>query len=232
MPASFNFEALKAQAIIARTYTLKKINKNQVLTDTTSTQVYKDNTELKTMWGSSYETYYNKIKLAVDSTKGEYITYNNQYIDAVYHSTSNGYTVDAKDIWGNDIPYLKSVNSIWDKDASSYLRTTTFDLNEVNTLLNLTLNTNIELIRNSNNQVMNVIIGNQSFTGVEFRNLLGLRSTDFDININDNNVTITTRGYGHGVGMSQYGANGMANAGYSCDQIINHYYTNVQIKTA
>lgn len=231
MPASFNVEALKAQAVVARTYTLKRLDEGKVLTDTTSTQVYKDNNQLKTLWGNSYSTYYNKVKQAVNETKGIYLTYNNKYIDAVYHSTSNGYTEDAVAVWGNNIPYLKSVDSLWDKSASSYLKSTTIDINELNTILKITLDTEIILTKDNNNRVTNVTIGNNSYTGVQFRNLLGLRSTDFDIEINDNIITITTRGYGHGVGMSQYGANGMANSGYNYKDILNHYYANIQIKS-
>lgn len=125
MPASFNVEALKAQAVVARTYTLKRISEGKVLTDTEATQVYKDNSQLQALWGSGFNTYYNKVKNAVNSTNGEYITYNGKYIDAVYHSTSNGTTEDAVHVWGYNIPYLKSVNSSWDLNASTYLRTTT-----------------------------------------------------------------------------------------------------------
>ena len=230
MPASFNLEALKAQAVAARTYTLKSIKTGKKLTDTVSTQVYKDNNELKNMWGSSYNTYYNKIKNAVNATKGIYISYNNDYIDALFHSTSNGYTEDAVNVWGNNIPYLKSVASPLDKNTTSYLRTITKTYKELEKQLGYPLdkNTTINIVRNNSNRVSTITINNKTYTGVEFREKLALRSTDFDIDLNDN-ITITTRGYGHGVGLSQYGSNELAKKGYSYDRIIKFYYTGISI---
>lgn len=233
MPASFNIEALKAQAVVARTYTLKKLQNNQALSDTVKDQVYKDNFQLKEMWGSSYNTYYEKIKKAVKSTEGEFITYNNEYIEAVYHSTSNGYTEESSFVWKNSFPYLISVESPWDLDASTYLRKETKSIKAVSDILGVIIdeNTKIEVLdTTSGNRISKIKIGDKVFDGVKFRNLLGLRSTDFDIEINNDSITFTTRGYGHGVGMSQYGANGMAKTGYNYSQIIHHYYKNVTIK--
>lgn len=232
MPASFNSEALKAQSIVARTYALKQMETGKVLTDTTSTQVYKDNVQLKMMWGSDYYKYYTKVKEAVDSTKGLVITYNDKYIDAVYHSTSNGFTVDAVDVWGNSIPYLKSVSSTWDMYASSYLRETMKNISDINKILGITIDANSEIkiiSRDSNGRIKTISIDGKTYTGVQLRNLLGLRSTDFDIEINMDHIIFTTRGYGHGVGMSQYGANGMAKEGFNYSQIITHYYSGVKI---
>ncbi len=232
MPASFNVEALKAQSVIARTYALKKISRGEVLTDTVSTQAFIDEAGMKSKWGSDYSKYYNKIKSAVNATKGQYITYNGQYIDAVYHSTSNGKTEDAVNVWGNSVPYLKSVDSIWDKSASSYLKINNKEFSTVMNILgiNITENTEISVLsRNESGRVDEVKIGNSTYSGVQLRNLLGLRSSDFDISIENGQLVIITRGYGHGVGMSQYGANGMANADYSYKDIIKHYYTGVKI---
>lgn len=233
MPASFHSEALKAQAIVARTYALKRIQEGKLLTDTTATQVYKDKSQLKTMWGDSYSTYYNKIKNAVDSTKELIITYNNKPIDAVFHSTSNGYTVDAKDVWGNDIPYLKSVSSPFDKNTTSYLRETTKQIQDITKQFGITLKEDsiIEILdKDKNGRVLQVSIDGKLYSGLEIRNKLGLRSTDFDILFDGDTITFTTRGYGHGVGMSQYGANGMANNGSDYKEIIFHYYTNVKVE--
>lgn len=232
MPASFSMEALKAQAIISRTYALKKIENNEKLTDTVSTQRYKDNNELKKDWGNSFDTYYKKIKIAVESTKGLAIYYQNNLIDAVYHSTSNGKTEDAINVWKNDIPYLKSVDSTWDKDATSYLREETKDFNNILTLFGISKDNNsLEILsRNDSGRVSEIKIGDKVISGVEFREMLGLRSTDFDLELENNNLKITTRGYGHGVGLSQYGANGMSKQGYNYEQIIKHYYNNVNIK--
>lgn len=232
MPASFNIEALKAQAVVARTYALKRISQNKVLTDTTSTQVYKDNDELKNIWKNDFNKYYEKIKSAVIATKGMVLMYNNNYIDAVYHSTSNGMTEDAIYVWGYDIPYLKSVESKTDMNVSSYKRETTFTLEKLSSILNTTVtkDTTFILERNSSGRVSNVKVNDIEIKGTTFRTLLGLRSTDFVIELNEENAKITTYGFGHGVGMSQYGANGMANNGYTFRNILNHYYQNVVIK--
>ena len=232
MPASFNIEALKSQAIVARTYALKRINSGKTLTDTVSTQVYKNNDELKIMWGNDFDKYYNKVKNAVISTKGIVLMYNNNYIDAVYHSTSNGKTEDAIYVWGNDVPYLKSVDSKTDLNASSYERKITLTLEKLSNILNTTItkDTTIILERNTSGRVSNVKINDIEIKGTTFRSLLGLRSTDFIIELTENDVIITTHGYGHGVGMSQYGANGMANLGYTYEQILKHYYQSITLK--
>lgn len=232
IPASFNIEALKAQAVVARTYALKRTSEGKILTDTVSTQSYKDNNELKSIWGNNYDKYYNKVKNAVNSTKGIVITYNNKYIDAVYHSTSNGKTEDAIYVWGNDIPYLKSVDSSFDKNVSSYERKKEFSLEEISNILdtNITSDTLFILERNTSNRVTNIKFNDIEVSGITFRNLLSLRSTDFNIESKEKSIVITTYGYGHGVGMSQYGANEMAKLGYTYENILKHYYKNITIK--
>ncbi len=231
MPASFNIEALKAQAIAARTYALKAREENRTLTDTVSTQVYKDNNQLKAAWGSGFNTYYEKVKKAVMDTKGLVMYYNGSLINAYYHSTSNGKTEDSSFVFG-EFPYLKSVNSEVDQAVSSYLRSVTFNYQEISNKLGVpvTALSNIVIERNNSGRVKTIIIDNNSYDGVKFRMTLGLRSTDFDINLNEDNITITTRGYGHGVGMSQYGANEYAKKGYSYEKILKHYYTGITIR--
>lgn len=233
MPASFNIEALKAQAVVARTYALKRISQNKILTDTTSTQVYKDNDELKNIWKNDFNKYYEKVKNAVISTKGMVLMYNNNYIDAVYHSTSNGMTEDALYVWGYSVPYLKSVESKTDVNVSSYKREVTFTLEKLSSILNTPIikDTTFILERNSSGRVTNVKVNDIEINGTTFRTLLNLRSTDFIIELNEENAKITTYGFGHGVGMSQYGANGMANKGYTYRSILNHYYQNTSIKS-
>ena len=235
MPVSFNIEALKAQSVAARTYALKSIQEGKVLTDDVKTQSYKDVSQLKVMWGNSFDTYYNKVKKAVESTKGQVITYNGEYISALYHSTSNGYTEDSSEVFGYSYPYLTSVNSSWDLNASSFLRQVDFSFDNLQKILGIDFNkdTLVEVIsRTSSGRVSSLRINENYYTGVEFRNLLGLRSADFDINLDNDKVIITTRGYGHGVGMSQYGANGMGNNGYTYVEILKHYYPGTTIKTA
>ena len=227
MPASFNLEALKAQSVLARTYALKAKQTGKKLTDTVSTQSYIDIDQMKNKWENSFNTYYNKIKNAVENTNGEYLSYNGNYIEALYHSTNNGKTESSLDVFGNYYPYLISVSSEYDKNASSYLRTINMPLDTISNKLGLNLN-NYSVISilsyTDGGNIKEININGNNFSGKKVRELLGLRSADFDISISDNNVNITTRGYGHGVGMSQYGANGMANAGYGYKDILSHYY--------
>lgn len=227
MPASFNLEALKAQSVLARTYALKAKQTEKKLTDTVSTQSYIDIDQMKNKWGNSFNTYYNKIKNAVENTNGEYLSYNGNYIEALYHSTNNGKTESSLDVFGNYYPYLISVSSEYDKNASSYLRTINVPIDTISNKLGLNLNNDsvISIISYTDGgNIKEININGNNFSGKNVRELLGLRSADFDISISDNNANITTRGYGHGVGMSQYGANGMANAGYSYKDILSHYY--------
>ena len=227
MPASFNLEALKAQSVLARTYALKAKQTGKKLTDTVSTQSYIDIDQMKNKWRNSFNTYYNKIKNAVENTNGEYLSYNGNYIEALYHSTNNGKTESSLDVFGNYYPYLVSVSSEYDKNASSYLRTISMPLDTISNKLGLSLNNDsvISIISYTDGgNIKEININGNNFSGKKVRELLGLRSADFDISISDNNANITTRGYGHGVGMSQYGANGMANAGYSYKDILSHYY--------
>lgn len=227
MPASFNLEALKAQSVLARTYALKAKQTGKKLTDTVSTQSYIDIDQMKNKWGNSFNTYYNKIKNAVENTNGEYLSYNGNYIEALYHSTNNGKTESSLDVFGNYYPYLISVSSEYDKNASSYLRTINTPLDTISNKLGLNLNNDsvISILSYTDGgNIKEININGNNFSGKKVRELLGLRSADFDISISDNNANITTRGYGHGVGMSQYGANGMANAGYSYKDILSHYY--------
>lgn len=227
MPASFNLEALKAQSVLARTYALKAKQTGKKLTDTVSTQSYIDIDQMKNKWGNSFNTYYNKIKNAVENTNGEYLSYNGNYIEALYHSTNNGKTESSLDVFGNYYPYLISVSSEYDKNASSYLRTINMPIDTISNKLGLNLNNDsvISILSYTDGgNIKEININGNNFSGKNVRELLGLRSADFDISISDNNANITTRGYGHGVGMSQYGANGMANAGYSYKDILSHYY--------
>lgn len=202
MPASFNLEALKAQSVLARTYALKAKQTGKKLTNTVSTQSYIDIDQMKNKWGNSFNTYYNKIKNAVENTNGEYLSYNGNYIEALYHSTNNGKTESSLDVFGNYYPYLISVSSEYDKNASSYLRTISMPLDTISNKLGLSLNNdsviNILSYTDGGN-IKEININGNNFSGKKVRELLGLRSADFDISISDNNANITTRGYGHGV---------------------------------
>ncbi len=234
MPASFNKEALKAQAVLARTYALKSIKNNTRLTDSSSTQNYKSVDELRSMWNASFDTYYQKVLSAVNETNKMVLTYNGDLIEAVYHSTSNGKTEDAVNVWGNSFPYLVSVESNYDNTNPSFLKDQFISYAEISNKLSMNINidTHFEILSKTIGDRVEVIkINDVSYSGVEVRSLLGLRSADFSIIKNENGVVFQTKGYGHGVGMSQYGANGMAKNGYNYSQILSHYYPKTTLKS-
>ena len=235
MPASFELEALKAQAVAARTYAIYQLNTkngNYNVTDTIDDQVYLTEEEIQEKWGSDYDKYYLKIYTAVKDTKNQVIKQNDKIIKAFFFSMSNGYTEDSITVFkeGN----LKSVESSWDNESlNNFEVTTEFTINELKEKLSLP-DEFIEikiLTRSNTNRVTSVKVNNKTYTGVEFRKLLTLRSTDFTLEKTDNGYNITTKGYGHGVGMSQYGANGMAKEGYLYDEILKYYYQGTEIKT-
>lgn len=236
MPALYEKEALKAQALAARTFVLKRLKNNtkkHTIKNGTSDQCYHSKTIMKKKWGKNYNKYYNKIKEAVIETKDEYMTYKDEIITAFYFSTSNGYTEYSQNVFVSSKPYLVSVASDWDKENVDYEKTVNFKEKAFLTKLEQDKEKieNIEIIsRYKTNRVKKVKVNDITYTGVEFRTLLGLRSTDFDIKIKNNKVYITTRGYGHGVGMSQYGANKMAQLGYTYEEIVKYYYKNIEIK--
>lgn len=235
MPASFNEEALKAQAVASRTYAVYKMENNtreyDVVTDV-SNQSYITVDEMKNKWKDDFDKYYNKVKNAVLNTKGEVMFYDNNVVEAYYFAMSNGYTENASLVFSEDRDYLQSVESIYDNEnLKNFEVTKVYKKEEVCNKLNISCEgfeiNNIE--RSNTGRVNKIVINNKGFKGTEVRKLLGLRSTDFTINIDNDNVSITTKGYGHGVGMSQYGANGMAKNGYSFDEILKYFYKNVEI---
>lgn len=232
MPINFELEALKAQAVASRSYALKRIEYNKDkeydVVDSIMNQVYLDEEYLKEAWNINYVKNINKLRTAVNQTIDEYLEYNNTVVDALFFSTSNGYTEDSNLIFGFESSYLKSVESPWDKEVSSaYLTNKIINLNDFYEKLNIPYNKNlnIEIIKRSNTgRILLLKINNQEFKGTEVYNLLSLRSTDFEIELLGDSIKITTKGYGHGVGMSQYGALGMAKKGYTYEEILKHYY--------
>lgn len=234
MPASFETEALKAQAVTSRTYAIYKINntkENYDVETNVDDQVYITTEEMKEKWGSDYELYYNKIKDAVSSTQNLVMKKDNKVFKSYYFAMSNGTTVDSSTVFGESTS--SSVESPWDNESlNKFLVTTDFTIEEVKTKLNINEDiTNIEILsRDKTNRVEKVKVNNKTFTGIEFRQLLSLRSTDFTISKTDNTYSITTKGYGHGVGMSQYGANGMARENYTYDEILKYYYQDIEIE--
>ncbi|MFP7479807.1 stage II sporulation protein D [Terribacillus saccharophilus] len=239
MPADFELEALKAQAVAARTYVVRYMEDHQAekpeaieVSDSTSDQVYKNEEELRQAWGKDYENKMTKLTEAVEGTSGEIITYDGEPITPSFFSTSNGYTENAEDYWENPLPYLKSVESPWDLQSPKFEDQKVIGMEEAEKLLGVEIDPNKppgELKRNSSQRVSDVEIGGKHFTGREIREKLGLKSTDFTLSMKDEHLVFQTKGYGHGVGMSQYGANGMAAEGKSYKDILTYYYKDIEI---
>lgn len=237
MPASFNIEALKAQAVASRTYVLKRVSNNKGeydVVDSTSNQVYLDSDQMKEKWPSTYEENLSKIKDAVLSTKGQVILYNNNIIDAMFFSTSNGYTENSGDIFTSNLPYLTSVESKWDEVESPVFNSKN-EISKLEFLANLNLETNKDIIiknieKTKTGRIKTLDINGKTFESSEIRKIFNLKSTSFKIEITNDKVIFYVSGFGHGVGMSQYGANGMAKEGYNYMQILKHYYKNCDIK--
>ncbi|CDF11842.1 stage II sporulation protein D [Mycoplasma sp. CAG:776] len=233
MPASFSLEALKAQAVASRTFALYKMesNKDYVLSTTINDQVYLTQDDMKNKWGNDYEYYYNRVKEAVLDTEGEVLTYNGKLASTYYFAISNGYTDDALTVFQEDRDYLVSVESPWDKDYQSYTSLYTMNKSDFCSKLEITCG-DIQVSqvnRADNHYVREVTINGKTFTGIQVFQKLNLKSTDFTITSKGDTVEIQTLGFGHGVGMSQYGAQGMANDGYLYQDILKHYYQNTEI---
>lgn len=236
MPASFNLEALKAQAVASRTYVLKHINSNNTydVDDSTNYQVYINNDDMRKKWKDKYEENFKKIKLSVDETRGEVLLYDNKLIDAMFFSTSNGYTENSEDVFKNNLPYLKSVESKWDQNESPVFSSTE-QVTKEEFLFNLGFDKDdkidiTDIKRTNTGRLISMKVNGKTIESKTIRNAFNLKSTSFKINIKDNIVTFLVNGYGHGVGLSQYGSNGMANEGFNYKEILLHYYSNCEIK--
>lgn len=238
MPVSFELEALKAQAVAARSYVMKKMiynrEKEYDVVDTVNNQVYLSDDYLRTVWKDEYISKINKVKKAVVETKGEYLDYQGQVVEAFFFSTSVGMTENSEDVFAEKVPYLRSVKSEWDRDVSPVFQDQfTFNLSDFYMKLGLPYEQNIDVEvveQTSTGRIKQVKINEVLFTGSDVFSKLGLRSTFFTIEQNGDDVTVYTKGYGHGVGMSQYGALGMALEGYTYDEILKYYYQGVTIK--
>ncbi|MFC5775815.1 stage II sporulation protein D [Ectobacillus antri] len=237
MPADFELEALKAQALTARTFVVKRMltgAKNEAhVTDTVDNQVYKNNAELQKLWGKDYERKMKRIKEAVEATAGQVLTYKGEPITASFFSTSNGYTENSEDYWTSPYPYLRSVKSPWDTEAPKYQAENKMDLNKFQQALGVRVPATGEVAkiieRTPGQRVKTVEVNGKKLSGREVRDKLGLRSTDFSFSRQGNTIVVITKGYGHGVGMSQYGANGMAKEGKTYQDIVSHYYQGIEI---
>lgn len=248
MPASFNEEALKAQSVASRSYTLSKIKANKNLGDTSDfhkgadictdfkhCQAYTSKEEAYKNWGSNAPGYYKKISNAVYDTKGEILTYKGEVISAVFHSSNSGKTENSKDIWGGDYPYLASVESFGEENAPKYKTNVKISVNEFKHKLkseydDITFDTLIgESTYTSGGSVDEINIGNKKIKGTAMRRIFNLYSANFKIEQLGDNIIFNVTGHGHGVGMSQYGANYMASIGKTYKEILLNYYTDVKI---
>lgn len=248
MPPSFNLEALKAQAVAARTYIINRTgvenetHKNaSVCTDSTHCKAYMSDEDSRVKWGSEWDKSYRfKIEKAVLETKGKIITYMDEPISAVFHSTSSGKTENSEDVWQNALPYLRSVVSEGEEKSprfNSEVVISTDDFKNKMTELDgqVNLGNNPEkwignITYNDSGSVKNIHIGSGIYKGTQIRNTFGLRSSNFKITVNEGKIIFSVTGNGHGVGMSQYGANHAAENGYTYEQILKKYYTGVEIK--
>lgn len=246
MPASFELEALKAQTVAARTYTYVKMAVTtphhpdaDVCDDITCCQAYILPEQAAENWGDGAAYYESKLRDAVAATDGLVALYDNQPIDAVFHSSSPGATVDAVNVWGSDIPYLKSVSSPEGSEVPNYEHDVIFTPEEMRAAalavypdMNLTGSpetwfTNWHLM--TSGTVDQMTLGGVPLRGTQVRSLFGLRSATFTIEADSEQIIFHVRGYGHGVGMSQYGANALARQGKTFDEIICWYYTGVDV---
>lgn len=238
MPIYFELEALKAQAVAARSYALKRMEYNKDneydVVDSIMNQVYLDRDYLKEAWGSSYTSNINKLIRAVNETSGEYLDYDGGIADALFFSTSNGYTENSDVVFSFDVPYLKSVDSKWDESVSSVFHSSiTISVSDFLQKMKISNSDKVvfsDIVKSDTGRVISININGVDFKGMDVYNNLGLKSLDFSLEQVGSNVVINTSGYGHGVGMSQYGALGMAKNGYTYRDILFHYYTGVTIK--
>ncbi len=247
MPVDFEKEALKAQAIVARTYTIYKINHKKhdnadICDDSNCCQAWISKEDRLARWDGDKEEKWKKIEDCVNETKGKIITYNNEPINAFFHSNSGGKTELPVDVWGggSNMPYLQVVETAGEDGYTQYNSEVELSNEEIVEKLkekyaDIQIDFNNEedikiLEYTSSGRVKTIKFGNHEISGTEARTIFGLRSTNFEIEKIDGKIKFTVTGYGHGVGMSQTGADSMAKSGSSAEDIINHFYVGIEIK--
>lgn len=246
MPASFEEEALKAQACAARTYTViqqnaasKKHPDADICADSTCCQAYVDRAAAETRWGLNAEAYQEKITQAIAETDGLGIFYQGQPIQALFFSSAAGKTVDAVEVWGNSVDYLKSVDSLEGDEVPNYHTQVVLTAQQVKEAV-LAAYPGADLSgdpsgwfgaanQNEGGTVSSILVGGVTLTGSQVRTLFSLRSATFTVTLEGGNFTFNVTGYGHGVGMSQYGANAMAKEGKTFQDILTWYYSGTQV---
>ena len=242
MPALYESEALKAQAVAAYTFTLFRKNANKekdydITSDFTVDQSYISKTQAQEKWGDKAEEYTEKIEKAVSEVSGLAITYDSLPILAVYSASSCGKTQNAADVWGGKYPYLVSVDSEWDKLSADNISKVTISADELKAKLSSLVQISGDttewiknITKNKAGYVTCLEISGKEVSGNDIRTALDLKSTAFDVSLSENTFTFTVSGYGHGVGMSQTGANGMAKESFDYKEILSHYYSNCKIE--
>ncbi len=228
MPVNFPHEALKAQAVAARTYAVRQMQSDSNIKYEDIAQAYISVDKMKKMWGNKFDEYYAKIKSDVYATAGQILEYNNEPILAAFCSTTNGYTEECENVWTQNLPYLKSVKSEGDELSPYFNDKVVVSKKRFADIFGGTDASVIE--KTDAGYVKTVKIGGSVYSGDKVRQTLGLRSTCFDISCQGDNMIVSTKGYGHGVGMSQYGACYMANSGSNYKDILKHYYKGTNLK--
>ncbi len=249
MPANFNEEALKAQAVVARTYTIYKIINNstkhgeaQICDDSGCCQAWISKEDRLARWEESErESNWNRIVNAVNATQGKIITYNNEPINAFFHSNSGGKTEIPINVWGGSgFPYLQVVETSGEENYSQYNSEVIINKEDLIAKMKEKYS-DFEIDYNETDcisileytesgRVRTIKIGNKNLSGVETRTIFNLRSANFEVAIIGDEIKFSVKGYGHGIGMSQTGADSMANSGSSYEDIIHHFYIGVEIK--
>ncbi len=252
MPVSFELEALKAQAVAARTLAVGKMKslggkgctkypEADVCSLFSHCQAWISDEQQQKNWGQGYEQNRNKIIKAVQETYGDIITYDNAPIEVFFHSTSNGKTEDAGEVFSHSLPYYTVVESRGEENGPKYRQTFTLSNTEFvkifksrypkSNLISTNLSSQIRIKNHTaSGRVGELEVGGITVKGTDFRYLYGLNSTDFKFQFEKDKVKIHTIGYGHGVGMSQIGANYMAQKGYTYIEILKHYYKGVEVE--
>lgn len=253
MPAAFHPQALQAQAVVARTYAVRRLAlfggrgcdrhpEADLCSDPATGQAYMDEAQLRDRWGPFRYWYYRRrIQEAVNATKGEILVFDGAPIDAVYHSTSGGHTENAAAVWGQPVPYLVGVPSPYEEGSPRLQQEFTFTLADLAARLDMPA-TVIRQRLAAGEEVITVLetgvsgrpvtlsIAGSTMPAVEFRQRLDLPSTWFTHHWHDGRLILQVKGYGHGVGMSQYGAQGMAQEGFDYKAILAHYYRGAHLR--
>lgn len=246
MPADYELEALKAQAVVARTYTIykaqnKKHDDADICDDFACCQAWITKEDRMNRWKEELrESNWNKITQAVKETQGKIVTYEGKPINAFFHSNSGGTTEVPVNVWGGTgYPYLQTVETAGEEQYSQYSSEVVLSKEELlkklkekysDIKINFDKKDEIKILEHTDSgRVKTIKLGNKNLSGVEIRTLLGLKSTNFEIQKEKQNYKFIVKGYGHGVGMSQTGANSMAKTGSNYEEIIKHFYTSVEI---